>query len=167
MLSLWKACVIDRRGRARADRPLVNQLFMVLIQNNDTECLMVAKYTWAAINIPSRESLRVGNTDKCMYFYQQHCLKIYLDLFFQMSIYVIEVWVVIPPMRIERLYWRIKVITQNDFVLICSDPYPSNGDKWTQTSPAKCPPTAQPSHRLSHPSMCHVSVFSQLNMRDP
>lgn len=56
-----------------------------------------------------------------------------------------------PPMRIQRLYWRIKVITQNDFVLICSDPYPSNGDKWTQTSPAKCPPTAQPPFK---PSFC-------------
>ncbi len=43
------------------------------------------------------------------------------------------------PVRIEMFHHRVKVITQNNFVLICSNPS-LKGDKWTQAMPAKSPP---------------------------
>ena len=71
--------------------------------------------------------------------------------------------------RIEMFHHRIKVIAQNNFVLICSDPS-LKGDKWIQTMPAKCPPQHSRATGSPHcrgqafrpvpffPLICHPSV---------
>ncbi len=67
------------------------------------------------------------------------------------------------PIRMEMFHHRIKVITQNNFVLICSDPsqWPFWGDKWTQTMPAKCPPEHNKVTRSPH---CTSPLNSQMFM---
>ena len=71
-----------------------------------------------------------------------HIIFILIQPFSDPSCFIDEGIVILEetaPIRIEMFYHRIKVITQNNFVLICSDPS-CQGDKWTQTMPAKCPP---------------------------